>query len=297
MHLKKVVIIINPHIWKYYQMQVNKTDTRQLPGNRIIPSPQKQNGFASPFAVELARAKKNNPVSKTKETLPEKRSIKLGTISSEMPTVSHLLVRHPQYAEICWEIVHSRENHDKPYTRIPSGTPIYLDPDTKKISWEGDDPCNPNDTRTGNPPAASCDGDIGYPENTGKQLDHETLAIEMSISRAAADYDLPHDLIRGVIKAESNFNITAVSRAGAQGLMQLMPDTARELGVRNPFDIRENIDAGSRYLKQMINLFGGDIKKGLAAYNAGPGTMRRFNGEVPYRETRQYVERVLSFLD
>lgn len=264
-------------------MQVYKTDTSQLPGNRMTSSPQKQNGFARPFAVELARAGKTNPVSKANDALPEKRSIRLGTISPEMPTVSHLLVNHPEYAEACWEIIHSQLNHDKPYTRIPSGTEIYLDSATKKISWEGDDQLGTSD--------------IGCPETPDKPLHHETLAIETSISRAAADYDLPHDLIRSVIQAESNFNVKAISRAGAQGLMQLMPDTARELGVRNPFDIRENIDAGSRYLKQMISLFGGDIKKGLAAYNAGPGTMRQFNGEVPYRETRQYVERVLSFLD
>ncbi len=264
-------------------MQVYKTDTSQLPGKRMTSSPQKQSGVASPFAVELTRAEKANPVSKRNDALPEKSIIRLGTISPEMPTVSHLLVNHPEYAESCWEIVHSHLNHDKPYTRISIGTEIYLDTVTSKISWEGDDRSGPID--------------IGYPENPGHQSKNETLTIERSISKAAADYNLPHDLIRSVIRAESNFNAKAISRAGAQGLMQLMPDTARELGVRNPFDIRENIDAGSRYLKQMINLFGGDIRKGLAAYNAGPGTMRRFNGEVPYHETRQYVERVLSFLD
>ncbi|MFW6335023.1 MAG: lytic transglycosylase domain-containing protein, partial [Desulfosalsimonas sp.] len=113
---------------------------------------------------------------------------------------------------------------------------------------------------------------------------------------AASKYNLPERLIEGVVRAESGFDIFAVSRAGARGLMQIMPGTADELGVSDSFDIRENIDAGARYLKQMLHDFGGSLEKALAAYNAGPGTVRRYAGDVPYPETRQYVERVLSFL-
>jgi len=102
-------------------------------------------------------------------------------------------------------------------------------------------------------------------------------------------------LIRGVIQAESNFRVGAVSRAGAQGLMQLMPSTAKELGVTKPFDIDQNIDGGARYLRKMLDRFGGDVKLALAAYNAGPGTVRKYAGNVPYRETIQYVDRVLRF--
>jgi soluble lytic murein transglycosylase-like protein len=124
---------------------------------------------------------------------------------------------------------------------------------------------------------------------------HERQKIENSIRKAAKKYNLPQGLIKGVIRAESNFQIDAVSRAGAQGLMQLMPATARELGVTKPFDIDQNIDGGSRYLRKMLDNFGGNVKLALAAYNAGPGTVRKYEGKVPYPETIQYIDRVLRF--
>jgi len=120
-------------------------------------------------------------------------------------------------------------------------------------------------------------------------------SIECSIDKAALKYDLPPELIRGVIKAESDFQVRAESSAGARGLMQLMPATAEELGVKNLFDIDQNIDGGTRYLRNMLDRFGNDLKKALAAYNAGPGTVERYGGRVPYNETTQYVERVLKF--
>jgi hypothetical protein len=118
--------------------------------------------------------------------------------------------------------------------------------------------------------------------------------IEKAIQDASAQYQISSKLIKGVIKAESNYNANAVSPAGAQGLMQLMPGTARDLGVTNPFDIKQNIDGGTRYLKKMMDMFGGNIRKALSAYNAGPEAVKRYNGNVPYSETRQYVERVIN---
>ena len=123
----------------------------------------------------------------------------------------------------------------------------------------------------------------------------EKERIQKSIAKAAEKYGLPESLIKGVIKAESAFKTRAVSAAGAKGLMQLMPGTARELGVTDSFDIEQNIDGGVRYLKKMIDRFDGDVKKALTAYNAGPGTVERYQGKVPYRETIAYVNRVLKY--
>ena len=135
------------------------------------------------------------------------------------------------------------------------------------------------------------------PHHTGPQSValSDRQIIEENIQRAAAKYDLPPELITAVIRAESNFEVSAVSTAGAQGLMQLMPATAKELGVENPFDIAQNIDGGTKYLRKMLDRFGGSVRKALAAYNAGPGTVMKYNGRVPYTETRQYVRRVLRF--
>jgi soluble lytic murein transglycosylase-like protein len=120
-------------------------------------------------------------------------------------------------------------------------------------------------------------------------------AVEQAIRQAASKYNLSSDLIRSVIRAESAFRPDAVSPAGAQGLMQLMPDTAKELGVADPFDVRQNVDGGARYLRQMLDRFGGDLKLALSAYNAGPGAVEKYEGQVPYAETRDYVRRVLRF--
>jgi hypothetical protein len=101
-------------------------------------------------------------------------------------------------------------------------------------------------------------------------------------------------LVRAVIQVESKFRPTARSRKGAMGLMQLMPATAREYNVRNPFEPKANIEAGIKHLKTLIDRFGSSIELGLAAYNAGPGAVEKFNGIPPYRETRDYVRRILS---
>lgn len=119
--------------------------------------------------------------------------------------------------------------------------------------------------------------------------------IDRNIQKAARKYDLAPKLIRAVIRAESNFQADAVSPAGAQGLMQLMPATAGELGVTNAFDIEQNIDGGSRYLRQMLDRYAGNLRMALSAYNAGPGNVDKYGGRVPFAETRQYVDRVLRF--
>lgn len=114
--------------------------------------------------------------------------------------------------------------------------------------------------------------------------------------RSAADrYQLPPELIAGVIWQESRGNPRAVSHCGAMGLMQLMPATAAGLGVGNAFDAAQNIDGGAKYLRQMLDKFGGRVDFAVAAYNAGPGNVSKHGGIPPFRETQEYVPRVLGY--
>ena len=114
------------------------------------------------------------------------------------------------------------------------------------------------------------------------------------VHKAAAKYDLEPELIKAVIKTESNGDHRAVSKKGAMGLMQLMPSTANDLNVSNPFNPEENIEGGVRYLKQLIERFDGNLTLALAAYNSGPKTVERYGSVPPIQETRQYVQRIYT---
>jgi Transglycosylase SLT domain len=118
--------------------------------------------------------------------------------------------------------------------------------------------------------------------------------VDAAIEQAAARHNVDPNLVRAVVKVESNFNPNAVSRKGAMGLMQLMPATARQLKVNNPFDPQQNVDAGVRHLKQLLESYGGDVKLTLAAYNAGAGAVARSSGVPHYAETQSYVRRITS---
>jgi hypothetical protein len=156
-------------------------------------------------------------------------------------------------------------------TKIDADEVPYIDPDAPKAPE----------------PAKATD-----PEQEGNLLEGTPYAE--IIAAASEAQGVNPMLVRALIQVESKFRPTARSRKGAMGLMQLMPSTAREYNVRNPFEPKANIEAGIKHLKTLIDRFGSSIELGLAAYNAGPGAVEKFNGIPPYRETRNYVSRILS---
>jgi len=117
--------------------------------------------------------------------------------------------------------------------------------------------------------------------------------LDELVNSASERYRLDPDLVNSVIKAESGFNVRAISPKGAQGLMQLMPGTASQLGVGNAFDPRANVDGGTRYLRELLERYNFDLVKALAAYNAGPQRVEQFGGVPPFYETRAYVRRIV----
>lgn len=118
--------------------------------------------------------------------------------------------------------------------------------------------------------------------------------LNEAVNSASGRYRLDPDLVNSVIKAESGFNVRAVSPKGAQGLMQLMPGTASHLGVPNAFDAQANIEGGTKYLRELLERYNFDLVKALAAYNAGPQRVEQYGGVPPYHETRPYVDRVVK---
>ena len=129
--------------------------------------------------------------------------------------------------------------------------------------------------------------------NSNTKVDGD-FSFENIINASAQKYGVDKNLIKAVANVESNFNPNAVSEAGAVGIMQLMPDTAKALGVGNSYNPQENIDGGTKYLKELLNTFNGDVKKAVAAYNAGPQAVKAYNGVPPYKETENYVQKVLD---
>lgn len=125
----------------------------------------------------------------------------------------------------------------------------------------------------------------------------DNRGLEKTIRQAAKTNGIEPRLIRGIIEVESNFIPTALSSKGAIGLMQLLPDTAAEMGVADPWDPVENIRAGTRYIARLLKRYDGDLVKALAAYNAGPTMVDIYNGIPPYQETREYVKNVLAILN
>ena len=119
---------------------------------------------------------------------------------------------------------------------------------------------------------------------------------EPLIQEAAAAYDIPASLIRAVMRTESAFDPRAESHVGAKGLMQLMPPLAKEMGVTDPFDPRQNVMGGAKYLRKLLDMHSGNIRLALASYNAGPRNVKRYKGIPPFKETRNYVKKITGLL-
>jgi soluble lytic murein transglycosylase-like protein len=176
----------------------------------------------------------------------------------------------------------------------------YLDSDGRRVFINSDPTPAVRVTKTSLRGFVSATGASPHTAQTPSAASPELRAAELAnrqkidvmIREVSARYNVDPALIRSVIETESNWNSKAVSSKGALGLMQLVPGTARQLGVNNAFDPKQNLDGGVRYLHTLLERYNGDLDRALAAYNAGPGAVDRARGVPRYRETREYVQKV-----
>lgn len=131
---------------------------------------------------------------------------------------------------------------------------------------------------------------------SNKSSRQKPTSFEQIVQDAARKYGVSEELIHAIIKTESNYNPKAKSHAGAMGLMQLMPGTARYLGVKDPYDAKQNIFGGTKYISDMLRQHNGDLTLALAAYNAGPGNVKKYGGVPPFKETQNYIQKINNLL-
>ena len=176
------------------------------------------------------------------------------------------------------------------FTNVPTSEryELYIKGNTEPQADESTDASSASSEST-SPSLSSAGDDYGIKPFYGTDIYDDYISI------AAQSYGIPFCLVKSIIKAESNFDCRAISTKGAQGLMQLMPDTAKLMNVSDPFDPYENIMGGTRYFRMLLNQFNGKVKHALAGYNAGPGNVEIHNGIPPFKETRNYIGRVAKF--
>jgi soluble lytic murein transglycosylase-like protein len=176
-----------------------------------------------------------------------------------------------------------------PMLSLFNGISEYLNSSSSDISTTSDTSASLSDDSLKNESSAAASGTSS---NTGVTT---SGTLESIFAKAAQTYGISENLLKAVAKAESNFDTNAVSSAGAQGIMQLMPATAKALGVTNAFDPEQNIMGGAKYLSQMLERYNGDTTLALAAYNAGPGNVKKYGGVPPFKSTQSYIKKVLSY--
>lgn len=138
---------------------------------------------------------------------------------------------------------------------------------------------------------------FSYSRQPGSPLEISGFEFVGEVMRVASLHEISPALITAIIHAESNFNPKAISYAGAKGLMQINAPTQRYLKLKNVYDPIQNIEAGTRYLRELIDVFGGNLVLAIAAYNAGPGAVKKWSGVPPYSETKSYIRKVLAYYD